>query len=137
MLDVENTQTKVTLYKDAVSDAGNGFGAMSMTRAKREILGMSDDDIKQDLLEQRMEKAAAAELANSASVIKHTGVFDIVDVGTRSVTLTQSYGGTVSNYSITNQVTLKITDFTSPEDKESAILLWDQQVNNLKRILGA
>ena len=79
MLNVENTQTKVTLYKDAVSDAGNGFGAMSMTRAKREILGMSDDDIKQDLLEQRMEKAAAAELANSASVIKHTGVFDIVD----------------------------------------------------------
>jgi hypothetical protein len=79
MLKVENTQSKVTLYKDAVSDAGNGFGAMSMTRAKRDILGMSDDDIKQDLLEQRMEKAAAAELANSANVIKHTGMFDIVD----------------------------------------------------------
>lgn len=79
MLKVEHTQLKVTLYKDAVSDAGNGFGAMSMTRAKREILGWSDDDIKQDLLEQRMEKAAAAELMNSASVIKHTGMFDIVD----------------------------------------------------------
>lgn len=79
MLKVEHTQAKVTLYKDAVSDAGNGFGAMSMTRAKREILGMSDDDIKQDLLEQRMEKAAAAELANSAAVIKHTGMFDVVD----------------------------------------------------------
>jgi hypothetical protein len=79
MLKVEHTQAKVTLYKDSVSDAGNGFGAMSMTRAKREILGMSDDDIKEDLLEQRMEKAAAAELANSANVIKHTGMFDIVD----------------------------------------------------------
>jgi hypothetical protein len=79
MLKIENTQTKVTLYKDAVSDAGNGFSAMSMTRAKRDILGMSDDDIKEDLLEQRMEKAAAAELANSANVIKHTGMFDIVD----------------------------------------------------------
>jgi uncharacterized membrane protein YgcG len=79
MLKVEHTQAKVTLYKDSVSDAGNGFGAMSMTRAKREILGMSDDDIKKDLLEQRMEKAAAAELANSANVIKHTGMFDIVD----------------------------------------------------------
>jgi hypothetical protein len=79
MLKVEHLQTKVTLYKDAVSDSGNGFGAMSMTRAKRDILGMSDDDIKQDLLEQRMEKAAAAELANSANVIKHTGMFDIVD----------------------------------------------------------
>ncbi len=79
MLKVEHLQLKVTLYKDAVSDAGNGFGAMSMTRAKREILGWSDDDIKQDLLEQRMEKAASAELMNSASVIKHTGMFDIVD----------------------------------------------------------
>jgi hypothetical protein len=79
MLKVEHLQMKVTLYKDAVSDAGNGFGAMSMTRGKREILGWSDDEIKQDLLEQRMEKAAAAELMNSASVIKHTGMFDIVD----------------------------------------------------------
>ena len=79
MLKVEHTQTKVTLYKDAVSDAGNGFAAMSMTRGKREILGWSDDEIKQDLLEQRMEKAAAAELLNSANVIKHTGMFDIVD----------------------------------------------------------
>ena len=79
MLKVEHIQAKVTLYKDAVSDAGNGFGAMSMTRAHREILGWSDDEIKQDLLEQRMEKAAAAELANSASVIKHTGMFDVVD----------------------------------------------------------
>jgi hypothetical protein len=79
MLKVEHTQLKITLYKDAVSDAGNGFGAMSMTRGKREILGWSDDEIKQDLLEQRMEKAASAELANTASVIKHTGMFDVVD----------------------------------------------------------
>jgi hypothetical protein len=79
MLKIEHVQAKVTLYKDAVSDAGNGFAAMSMTRGKREILGMSDDDIKADLLEQRMEKAAAAELANSANVIKHTGMFDVVD----------------------------------------------------------
>ena len=79
MLKVEHTQLKVTLYKDAVSDAGNGFGAMSMTRAHREIMGWSDDEIKQDLLEQRMEKAAAAELANTGAVIKHTGMFDTVD----------------------------------------------------------
>lgn len=79
MLKIEHLQNKVTLYKDAVSDAGNGFGAMSMTKAKREILGMSDDEIKQDLLEQRMEKAAAAELARTEGVIKHTGVFDVVD----------------------------------------------------------
>lgn len=79
MLKVEHTQLKVTLFKDATSDLGNGFAAMSMTRAHREIMGWSDDDIKQDLLEQRMEKAAAAELANTASVIKHTGIFNDVD----------------------------------------------------------
>jgi hypothetical protein len=79
MLKVEHTQLKITLFKDAVSDSGNGFGAMSMTRAHREIMGWSDDEIKQDLLEQRMEKAAAAELLNSSNVIKHTGMFDVVD----------------------------------------------------------
>jgi hypothetical protein len=79
MLKVEHMQQKVTLLKDAVSDIGNGFGVMSWTRAHREIMGWSDDEIKQDLLEQRMEKAAAAELANTANVIKHTGMFDTVD----------------------------------------------------------
>jgi len=79
MLKIEHLQAKMTLYKDAVSDAGNGFGAMSMTKGKREILGWSDDEIKQDLLEQRMEKAAAAELENTANVIKNTGMFDKVD----------------------------------------------------------
>jgi hypothetical protein len=79
MLKVEHLQAKVTLFKDAVSDAGNGFSVMSMTRAKREILNWSDDEIKQDLLEQRMEKAASAEMENTASVIKHTGTFDEVD----------------------------------------------------------
>lgn len=79
MLKIEHTAAKVNLYKDAVADAGNGFGAMSMTRAKREILGWSDDEIKQDLLEQRIEKAAAAELENTRNVIKNTGVFDRVD----------------------------------------------------------
>lgn len=79
MLKIEHLQQKITAYKDAVSDAGNGFGTMSMTRAKRDIIGWSDDEIRQDILEQRMEKAAAAELENTASVIKYTGIFDSVD----------------------------------------------------------
>ena len=79
MLKLEQMQLKMTLYKDSVSDAGNGFASMSMTRAHREILGWSDDEIKQDLLEQRIEKAAAAELENTSNVIKYTGMFDKVD----------------------------------------------------------
>jgi len=79
MLKIEHLSNKFDAYKNAVSDAGNGFGVMSMTRGKREILGWSDDEIKQDLIEQRMEKAAAAELENTSNVIKHTGFFDKVD----------------------------------------------------------
>jgi len=79
MLKVEQTQLKVTLYKDAVSDAGNGFGAYSMTRAKRDILGMSEEEIRVDLEQQRMEKAASAEMEQTSTVIKKTGVFDRVD----------------------------------------------------------
>ena len=94
MLKIEHLQLKMTLFKDAVSDAGNGFAAMSMTKAKRDILGWSDNDIKQDLLEQRMEKAAAAELANSANVIKHTGMFDVVDRLYGDMKLALKGGGT-------------------------------------------
>jgi hypothetical protein len=79
MLKIEQTQLKVTLYKDSVADAGNGFGAMSMTRAKKEILGMSDEEIRNDLEQQRLEKAAAAEMEQTAEVIKKTGIFDRVD----------------------------------------------------------
>ena len=79
MLKIEHMQQKFTAYKDAVGDAGNGFGIMSMTKGKREILGWSDDEIRQDILEQRMEKAAAAELENTSQVIKYTGLFDKVD----------------------------------------------------------
>ena len=79
MMKIEQTQLKVTLFKDAVSDSGNGFAPMSMTRAHREILGWSDDEIKQDLLEQRIEKAAASEMENTSNVIKYTGMFDKVD----------------------------------------------------------
>ena len=79
MLKIEQTQLKVTLYKDAVTDAGNGFGAMSMTRGKKEILGMSDEDIRNDLEQQRLEKAASAEMEQTANIIKKTGLFDRVD----------------------------------------------------------
>jgi hypothetical protein len=41
MLKVEHTQLKVTLFKDATSDLGNGFATMSMTRGHREIIGLT------------------------------------------------------------------------------------------------
>lgn len=39
--------------------------------------------------------------------------------------------------SMTSMVALRIVDFSTAEDKEGAIMLWDQQINDLKRLLGA
>jgi hypothetical protein len=47
--------------------------------AKKHILGFSDEDIKLDLQQQRIEKAVGAELTNTAQVITHTGLFDNLD----------------------------------------------------------
>ena len=68
-------------------------------------------------------------IARDNIVINTTGVFDIVDVGTRSVTLTQSYGGTVSNYSITNQVTKPRATITAKPITISGITANDKVYN--------
>lgn len=38
---------------------------------------------------------------------------------------------------MTGIASLKIVDFGFPEDLESAKMLWEQQINDLKRIIGA
>ena len=38
---------------------------------------------------------------------------------------------------MTGIASLKIVDYGYPEDIESAKMLWDQQINDLKRIIGA
>jgi len=37
---------------------------------------------------------------------------------------------------ITGAIVLEITDFAEPDEKEEAIILWDSQIKELKRILG-
>jgi hypothetical protein len=75
LLKVQNWKEKIQLYRDAVSDAGNGYGAVSMTWAKKEILGMSDDEIKLDIQRQAVEKAGGEEIKMLAETIKQTGLF--------------------------------------------------------------
>jgi hypothetical protein len=75
ILKVQNWKEKMQLYRDAVSDAGNGYGAVSMTWAKKEILGMSDDEIKLDIQRQAVEKAGSEEIKMLAETIKQTGLF--------------------------------------------------------------
>ena len=75
MLKIQNWKEKIQLYRDAVSDAGNGFGAVSMTYAKKEILNMSDDEIKLDIQRQAVEKAGGEEVKALGETIKQTGIF--------------------------------------------------------------
>ena len=78
MLKVEQWKEKVLLYKDLVA-ASDGIAPTSHTWAKKNIFNWSDDEIKLDLEQQRLEKAAAAELEKTAEVITKTGFFDKID----------------------------------------------------------
>ena len=79
LLKVENWQSKISLYRDAVSDPGNGIQAVSSSWAKKHILGFSDDEIKLDIQQQRIEKAVSAELEKTPEVISKTGLFSNID----------------------------------------------------------
>lgn len=79
ILRLEELSKRISLVRDAVQDPGNGIPAYSLTRAQREILGWTDEEITQNMLEIRMEKALAAELEKTKQIIKRTGFFDKVD----------------------------------------------------------
>ena len=79
LLKVEQWQQKIQLYRDAVSDPGNGILPVSSSWAKKHILGFSDEEIKLDLQQQRIEKAVSAELEKTPEVISKTGVFANID----------------------------------------------------------
>jgi len=98
LLKVEAWKEKITLYKDAVA-AIEGIAPVSVSWAKKHILGFSDDEIKLDLQQQRVEKAVGAELTNTATIITHTGIFDNIDKlygnkTTSGVTQTAAAGAT-------------------------------------------
>tara|TARA_R110000803_G_scaffold130962_2_gene198199 strand:- start:865 stop:2763 length:1899 start_codon:yes stop_codon:yes gene_type:complete len=78
MLKVEQWKEKVLLYKDLVASS-DGIAPTSHTWAKKNIFNWSEDEIKLDLEQQRLEKAAAAELEKTAEVITNTGFFTKID----------------------------------------------------------
>jgi hypothetical protein len=79
LLKVDIWKEKVLLYKDLVSDPGNGIQATSSTWAKKHIFGWSDEEVKLDLQQQRIERAVGEELKATATVITKTGIFDNLD----------------------------------------------------------
>jgi len=80
LLRLEQWKEKITLYKDATSDQSQmGILPVSHTWAKKNILGMSDNEVILDLQQQRLERAIGFELTNTQLIIKRSGVFDEID----------------------------------------------------------
>jgi hypothetical protein len=79
LLKIEQWKEKITLYRDATTDPGSGILPVSATWGKKNILGFSDEEIKLDLQQQRIEKAVGEELNQTATIIKKTGIFNNID----------------------------------------------------------
>lgn len=79
ILKLEELSKKITLATDAVRDVGNGMQIMSMTKAQREIMGWTDEEIMDNLMEIRMERSVASELTKTDQIIKRSGIFDKID----------------------------------------------------------
>jgi hypothetical protein len=79
LLKIDVWKEKVLLYKDLVSDPGNGIQATSSTWAKKHIFGWSDEEVRLDLQQQRIERAVGEELKATPTVITKTGLFDNID----------------------------------------------------------
>lgn len=77
-LRVELMSAKATLYADLTKNEG-GIAIMSHTKAKRLLFNMSDNEIINDLKQQKIERAVGVELENTGTVIKRTGIFDEID----------------------------------------------------------
>ena len=94
LLMIDVWATKITLYKDMVSEIPKSIQPVSATWAKKHIFGFSDDEIKNELLQIRMERAVSAELDNTATIVTRTGIFDTVDRLYKPITgTTLSAGG--------------------------------------------
>jgi len=78
LLKVEVWKEKIALYKESTAMV-DGIAPVSQSWAKKNILGFSDEEIKLDIQQQRIEKAVAKELENTPNVILKTGIFDSID----------------------------------------------------------
>ena len=94
LLMIDVWKEKVTLYKDMVTEIPKSIQPTSATWAKKHIFGFSDEDIKLEVQQIRLERAVSAELDNTATIITHTGLFDNVDkLYHTSTGTTQNAGG--------------------------------------------
>ena len=79
ILRIELLSSKLSAFKDATEPNSFGIAPMSLSKAKKEILGMSNDEILLDIKQQRLERAIGFELMKTEQIIQRTGIFDAVD----------------------------------------------------------
>ena len=79
LLMIDVWKEKVTLYKDMVTEIPKSIQPTSATWAKKHIFGFSDEEIKLELQQIRLERAVSSELDNTATIITRSGIFDTVD----------------------------------------------------------
>ena len=79
MAELDDITKRIGVLQTALADPGTGIPMMSMHKGLKEIMGMTDSEIKKMLLEIRLEKALSAELANTQAIIRKTGIFDNID----------------------------------------------------------
>lgn len=76
MLKVEHWAAKMDLYVKATTAGETGIKPMSETRAKQQILGMSNDEIMEDIQQQMVEAVVGDEIKNATIKIKNSKIFD-------------------------------------------------------------
>lgn len=78
-LELEDLTKRIQTASAALADPGIGMPLLSLHYVLKKIMKMTDSEIKDMLNEIRLEKAMAAELEQTANIIKKTGIFDTVD----------------------------------------------------------
>ena len=76
--ELDDLTKRLAAMQTALADPGTGIPMMSMHKALREIMKMSDSEIKDMLNEIYLEKAMSAEIASAANMIKESNMFDPV-----------------------------------------------------------
>jgi hypothetical protein len=79
LLNLEVWKEKFAIYKEAVTEIANTISPTSASWAKKHILGFSDEEIRLDIQQQRIERAVAGELVKTPEVITKTGLFTNLD----------------------------------------------------------
>jgi hypothetical protein len=79
MMRIEQLETKIRVISAMLNEGQNGIQIVSWSRALKQVLGWTDDEIAENLNEIRLEHAIANELKKTDQIINRTGVFDSVD----------------------------------------------------------